>query len=347
MQIHQPSQIKPFSTSYNTAFQAGFMACAQLMGLQLPVQLDTPELQVQPLEVAGCLADFEQYLTVTRGCRPSSLANARSILGKFERYLQQQGSACYPHQAQGLVTDFLASFKHPSYRYTAIYFLRLFFDFLGWADNPARRIKLPRVNAAQGRHFLTPAECLALKTVLQDHVSVGKHQREYALYSLLIYTGIRVGEALALKWEDISPEGNILIRDSKTHTARVVYVPSQVMQILQQYQDSGATTVFVFSGLQPEKPLSYGVIRQHFKRLLQQAGVDRSGCNLHALRHTFARACIRAGLRREDIQQFLGHKDIRTTEIYTRLLSEDIRKLSPQAHQAVSQFLQISQQQTQ
>lgn len=315
------------------------MACAQIMGLKWSAQAGISEQLVQPLVVAGKVSAFEQYLIITKGCRPSSLANARCILGKFERHLQGQGSACYPHQVQDLVRTFLVRFHHPAYRYTAIYYLRLFFDFLGWKENPARQVKLPKINPAQGRHFLAPEECRGLMAYFASQAELGKMLREQALFLLLLYTGIRIGEALALAWEDIAQDGTVLIRDSKTHTARIIYIPKLVWNALGQYRDTCPKGRYAFPGKSPEYPISYGVIRVAFKNILCHVGIDRRGCNLHSLRHTFARSCIQAGMRREDIQQFLGHKDIRTTEIYTRLLAEDVRQQSPLAHKAVANFI--------
>ncbi|PIQ23090.1 hypothetical protein COW36_03445 [bacterium (Candidatus Blackallbacteria) CG17_big_fil_post_rev_8_21_14_2_50_48_46] len=326
-------------TSYNTAFQAGFRACAHIFSTQLQVAPTSVEPIGQLFQGIERLPDFERYLTVSRSCRPSMLANARSILGKFARFLQEQGSITTSEQVTVLVQDFLKDFTHPAYRYSAIYYLRLFFDFLEWEDNPARRVRLPKINAAKGRHFLAPEECRLLLANLQESVRKGKQHREHALFLLLLYTGLRVGEALALRWNDIDPEGQVFVRDSKNHTSRIVYAPRCVFQALSAYKAVSATSTFIFPGVKPNSPISYGVIRARFKKLMQESGIDRPGCNLHSLRHTFARSCIQSGMRREDIQQFLGHKDIRTTEIYTRLLSEDVRKQSVFSHRAVQAFL--------
>lgn len=314
------------------------MACAQLMGLTCPRLLDSPECAVEPFTVIGALPDFEQYLRVTKGLRPSCLANARSILRKLERHVQ--GREWWPPDVPVLVTEFLDTFHHPAYRYTAVYYLRLFFDFLGWAENPARQIKLPKVNQAQGRHFLSAAECRQLARVLDAAQLEGKHRREWVLFSLLLYTGIRIGEALALTWEDLAMDGALLIRDSKTHTGRVVYVPERVMAVLTSWRGAeGVGKGLIFPGAKPGTAISYSVVRTQFKRLLTAAGITRKGCNLHSLRHTYARACVEAGMPREIIQQFLGHKDIDTTAIYTRLWAQDVRRRSPEAHQAVDAFI--------
>lgn len=313
------------------------MACAQLMGLTWPRLLDSPECAVEPLTVVGVLPDFERYLRVTKGLRPGCLANARSIVRKLERYMQ--GGEWWPPDVPVLITEFLETFHHPAYRYTAVYYLRLFFDFLGWAENPARQIKLPKINQAQGRHFLSAAECRQLARVLDVANAEGKHRREWVLFSLLLYTGIRIGEALALTWEDLAMDGAVLIRDSKNHTARVVYVPERVMVVLTSWRASGAGKGLLFPGVKPGTPISYSVVRTHFKRLLTAAGITRKGCNLHSLRHTYARACVEAGMSREIIQQFLGHKDIETTAIYTRLWAQDVRLRSPESHRAVDVFI--------
>lgn len=324
--------------SYNTAFQAGFAACAELFGMMNPRRPYCEDVQMPPvtLDVYAEILGFERYLTVTKKYRPSAKSNARSILKKFARYIAEQGTGCSPQTCSALVSHFVEGFVHPSYRYSVIHYLRLFFDHLGWATNPARSIPLPKLNQGRGRHFLSPAECHTLRGVLLAGAKKVSGLRLLHLFDLLLETGMRIGEARKLTWHDVSAEGMVMIRDSKNHTARVVYISAELADRLYQSRQS---SLWVFPGKSGRMPVAYGTLCHQFKKVLLQVGVARPGCNWHSLRHTYARACIEEGIPREVIQHLLGHKDIQTTAIYTRMLSEDVRKNAPKARTAVARYM--------
>lgn len=291
------------------------------------------------------LEDYLRSLRVTRNRSKNTVRNAKSVVTRFLQFLAEEHSSLDLAQVDAnTVLRFLERFHEPVYRYSVISHLRAFFDFLKVPVNPARAIKLPRVNLTAHIKLLEPHELQPLLTVLDQQVAMGAYLREHAIIYLMLYTGMRVDEVLQLQKEDLLATGVIRIRDSKTSTSRLTTIPIGVLASISRYQKAYPHPVnpFVFHAderLSDTRPLSYSALRTAVKELFHMAGIQTSGKLLHALRHTFSRALMDGGFTREEIQPRLGHKSIRTTEIYTRLYEHDLVAKSAQVHAAVSEFL--------
>lgn len=146
---------------------------------------------------------------------------------------------------------------------------------------------------------------------------------------LCLYTGLRLGELCALKWEDIDME-NQLIAVRRTvqrlyvegHTTKTVLLetapksassrreiplPSAVFALLKALQEENKKE-YVFGW---DKPVEPRTMQNHFKRILKKAGL--SDKNFHALRHTFSTNCIEGGTDVKSLSELLGHSDVQIT----------------------------------
>ncbi|MCX6640615.1 MAG: site-specific integrase [bacterium] len=136
------------------------------------------------------------------------------------------------------------------------------------------------------------------------------------LFKFFLLTGCRRAEAVNLKWADIDFEQKQLtFRRTKTKRDRAIPINLELMQILIALDRTQA------------KPFSFGSdwISHLFERYLRRAKIDRP-MSLHGLRHTCASDMVRAGVHLTKIQKFLGHTSVKTTEIYTHVLPEDLRE---------------------
>jgi len=172
------------------------------------------------------------------------------------------------------------------------------------------KLKLPEVLP----RAMNPSDVKKLLSAIDDI-------RDRALILLLLRTGMRIGEALGLRLNDLD------IRDRKVHLfqgeknsmGRVVYLSDDVLVALKLWlrrRDQNQEFVFYGHG---NKPVCYSTGRSRFVKYIQKAGLEGKGYTVHCLRHTFASELLNAGMRLECLQQLLGHQDIEVTRRYARL----------------------------
>jgi integrase/recombinase XerD len=161
---------------------------------------------------------------------------------------------------------------------------------------------------------INPADVRKLLCVIEDI-------RDRALFLLLLRTGIRIGEALGLRLNDLD------IKDRKVHLfvgeknsmGRVVYLSDDALFAIKLWlRRRDKNKEFVFYG-QRKGHLCYSTGRGLFVKYLKKAGLDQKGYTVHCLRHTFASELLNAGMRLECLQPLLGHQDIEVTRRYARL----------------------------
>jgi len=172
------------------------------------------------------------------------------------------------------------------------------------------KLKLPEVLP----RAINPSDVRKLLWVMDDI-------RDRALFLLLLRTGIRIGEALGLKLNDLDIKGRKvhLYEGEKNSMGRVVYLSDDALFAIKLWlRRRKKDKEFVFYG-QGHGHLCYSTGRGLFVKYLNKAGLDQKGYTVHCLRHTFASELLNAGMRLECLQQLLGHQDIEVTRRYARL----------------------------
>lgn len=145
--------------------------------------------------------------------------------------------------------------------------------------------------------------------------------RDRALIMLLLRTGMRIGELLEVKVDDIILHDRkiLLYVGAKNYEGREVYYSVDAELALKQWlRTRDKSKRYLFYG-RSDNPLNYVSAWSAMKKALEQAGLSDKGYSLHNLRHTFATEMINAGMRVEVLQQILGHQDIEMTLRYERL----------------------------
>lgn len=145
--------------------------------------------------------------------------------------------------------------------------------------------------------------------------------RNRALILVLLRTGMRIGELLALKVNDLDiRERKIhILEGEKNSLGRVVYLSDDVLFALRRWlskRDHKKEVLFYGRG---RDRLGYSSARYLFVKYLRKAGLEDRGYTVHSLRHTFASELLNAGMRLECLQQLLGHHNIEMTRRYARL----------------------------
>jgi site-specific recombinase XerD len=149
--------------------------------------------------------------------------------------------------------------------------------------------------------------------------------RDRALILLLVRTGMRIGELLNTRMQDINlPEQKIMIYEArKTGIGRVVYFSEDARHALAQWlQKRDATQPFLFYSKRNLR-LTYSAARNIFMKYVRTSGLPDQGYTLHRLRHSFASELLNAGMRLECLQPLLGHTRIEMTRRYARLTDKN------------------------
>jgi integrase/recombinase XerD len=170
--------------------------------------------------------------------------------------------------------------------------------------------------------FLTSSEQTKFFEILQ---STHKFYRDYVLFSVMIYTGMRVSEALNIKLSDVRVD-HLVIRDSKTGPGKV-YMRSRLVPILDKYLDSIKTkrsrNDFVFQSNQKHR-LTERMVQLLLKKYMRMAGIQKD-LSPHSLRHTFAARLRQSGSDINIIQRSLRHKHIQSTVRYSHISDDELK----------------------
>ena len=160
---------------------------------------------------------------------------------------------------------------------------------------------------------------------------------EKCMILILLRTGMRICELLALKLQDINlKESTVVIREGgKTGKGRIVYISADTYKALQKWiKVRTPERKFLFYSSTNES-MSYGMARSRFIKCLKKARLNKKGYTLHCLRHTFASEMLSARIPLESLQILLGHSHIEITRRYARLTDKALEKDYFQAIQAI------------
>jgi integrase len=196
-----------------------------------------------------------------------------------------------------------------------------------WAtSNPCEVIDLPAVRTSEEIRFLTTAEVDALAKAAVE----GEHQAlDRALYVVAAMTGLRQGELIALRWQDVDREAR-RIRVRRSHvlgefdtpksrrSERSVPLSRRVASELDGWRLEtrwGSPEDLVFAEPASGEVLRRGALMRRYRRALKAARIA-PGHRFHDLRHTFGTAMAAAGVPMRTLQEWLGHRDLATTQRY-------------------------------
>ncbi len=263
--------------------------------------------------------DVTQYITYLgeSGIKDASMATKTTILS-YLLFLQKKG------KASSTVSRTLAS-------------LRSFYMFMmqkgSVASNPTLNLEAPHVEKKTPQ-ILAGGE--VEKLLEQPDISDNKGIRDKAMLELLYATGIRVSELINLDIADVNiPMSFIICRGGKKE--RIIPMGKKAKDALDSYvknsraymiRDENETALFVnCSGVR--------LSRQGFWKLIKyyrnQANINAE-ITPHTLRHSFAAHLLENGADLHSIQEMMGHADISSTQVYSRVINSKIKDVYAKAH---------------
>ncbi len=161
--------------------------------------------------------------------------------------------------------------------------------------------------------------------------------RDRAMLQLLYATGLRVSELVAVETQNLNSEMGFLRLTGKGGKQRLVPVGREALSAIEDYSKNGRSKIlkgkaskFLFVNARANR-----MTRQNFWLRLKKYGLEAHIMNPlapHVVRHSFATHLLERGADLRSVQIMLGHSDISTTEIYTHVMRERLRKVYDQHH---------------
>ena len=130
-----------------------------------------------------------------------------------------------------------------------------------------------------------------------------------------------------LKVEDIDTERNLIhVKGAKGKKDRYTILSDVALAILKQYFERYKLQKWLFPGSKLEKHIATRTVQTIFKQAKEKADIKKD-VSVHCLRHSFATHLLESGVDLRYIQELLGHKSSKTTEIYTHVSNKNLRKI--------------------
>lgn len=287
------------------------------------------------------LRAFLEHLETVRNLSPHTLKGYGGDLEELAEFLAKEGVATTKDIDLFALRRFLSSLRKRelSVRSIArkISSLRAFFKWLASegriASNPAAGLRLPR----QGRPLpkvLTQMQMLALLEAPPADTWLGLRDR--AILETLYSTGARVSEISGLDLGDLDMDQGTALLRGKGRKERLAGIGSPCRRALDAYLDAAdqerirraPTPVFLN---RYGRRLSTRSIARRLDQHAAAAGLPRN-TSPHTLRHSFATHLLEAGANLREVQEMLGHKNVATTQIYTHLTLDHLKRVYEQAH---------------
>jgi site-specific recombinase XerD len=131
--------------------------------------------------------------------------------------------------------------------------------------------------------------------------------------------GLRISEVVALRVEDIDSQRMVLrIRQAKGRRDRYVMLSPRLLALLREYWKAARPTEWLFPGDIPGRPLTASTVHRVCVQAARDAGLGKH-VTVHTLRHSFATHLLEAGTDIRTIQVLLGHRNLKTTAVYTHV----------------------------
>ena len=162
-----------------------------------------------------------------------------------------------------------------------------------------------------------------VKLILTASTNI-KHR---AMLSLIYSCGLRCGELLALKPMHIDSHRNVLIiKQGKGNKDRIAPLSDKTITMLREYDQMYKPKEYLFEGQRAGEPYDSRSLQNVLKKSLAITGIEKP-VSLHWLRHSYATHLLESGTDLRYIQEILGHKSSKTTEIYTHVSTKSIMNI--------------------
>lgn len=301
------------------------------------------------------IEQFLEMMVAEKGCAKNSLLAYQRDLVDLSDFATQPLESLSTNDLQSWLADLKSRALATSTAARKLSAIRQFYLFLYRdglrTDNPAALLEsprqtrpLPKVLSEKDVDRLLAAASFQAANGL-DGTADGKaidsgsakDVRNLALLEALYATGMRIEELVTLPRRSFGVDSVMLTVRGKGNKERLVPLGSPARKALLDHvrlRDKGALkdSVYLFPSRGKEGHLTRRRVGQLLKDLAVQAGLMPSAVSPHKLRHAFATHLLAHGADLRSVQKLLGHADISTTQIYTHVLEERMKKLVQENH---------------
>jgi integrase/recombinase XerD len=298
--------------------------------------------------VKEAIDKFLNYLAVEKGFSENTKLAYQNDLHQLAGFVEEEAVrrgtippwAAFDRQS---MLSYLSDLKERRYAATTVArkvaAIKSFFSFLVaegmMKDNPTRDVPSPRV----GKSLPKPISISQARLLLEQTTkrSTPEAKRDSAMLQLLYASGMRVSELVSLNLADVDTEGGYVRCFGKGHKERLIPIHRQAVLALKQYLSEGRPHL---AHSDEEEALFLNrrgdrLTRQGLWQILKgYAKSAELGAEItpHTLRHSFATHMLSGGADLRSVQELLGHANISTTQVYTHLTTEHIRRAYEKSH---------------
>jgi integrase/recombinase XerC len=303
------------------------------------------------------LARFFQHLATDKAASRYTQRNYRQALHEFYRWHEdeRQQAPAWTRLRRDDFRSYLRFLGRHHLGRAAIQLrfssLRTFYRFLqrhgAVETSPIKDLALPKLPRRLPK-FLTQQQMVdlleaPLKLPLarrqcdpDDSKSAALRRRDIAVLETIYSCGLRIGELCSLTAQDIDWNEHLVRVSGKGKKERLIPIGEPALIAIQEYwrllpqTPVGGTPVFLAKA-DRMRPLSPRVLQLRLKKYLAIAGLDPN-LSPHKLRHSYATHLLDAGADLRSVQELLGHAHLATTQVYTHLTTDRLKRAYDQAH---------------
>ena len=296
----------------------------------------------KPSTLDTLIDQFLNYLLVEKGLSQKTLEAYSRDIGKYRNFLAENKITAFAEEDTPFILKHLILLRELGLgarsRARHLVAIRGLYRFLHQEKilrrNPAKLIDLPKTSLKLP-HVLSKDEIELLLEAPDTSKPLGV--RDAAMLELLYAAGLRVSELINLKLQDINLEAGFVRIFGKGSKERIVPIGMHARKKINHYLNTArslrlkqTSSPYLFIA-RLGKPMT----RQGFWKLLRRyailAGLNKK-ITPHSLRHSFASHLLEGGADLRAVQIMLGHVDISTTQIYTHVTREHLKKLHKKFH---------------
>ncbi len=288
------------------------------------------------------IKDFLTYLSVEKGLSRNTSDSYFFDLRKFQDFLLAKDKEFISFSRADII-DFIERLRDEGYSISSI--CRFISSIKGLckylivegiiSEDPSENLQPPKRWERLPKALSISEVKSFLKGNLLPKQSGPTKIRDYVMFELLYSSGLRVSELVSLKLEDVNLDAGFLRVLGKGSKERVVPVSIRAMEMVKRYINQQRSEIlkkrrssYLFVTGRG-KPMTRQRFWQTIKTFGRRLGIELSP---HTMRHSFATHMLEGGADLRSLQKMLGHSDISTTQIYTKVTIERLRKVYTEHH---------------